>query len=221
MSDDGAWNCGKCGGWIFSFNLCVHDCKPVVPTLDWDWDDDPRKGPLPEGRRRRLRAEGVGPGPEGMRPMKRSGFKPKYPRKEPKQLDACYTIKPKAVACRIEGLADRMSVPVPKVVPVEHEGYRRLVAALPCIACGVHGWSQCAHPNTNKAMAGKTDDRLTFPLCCDRIGARGCHSQFDQGVMLRKSVRREIEPIWGQRTRAKIRAAGAWPTDLPAWNEEE
>ena len=38
----GAWNCAKCGGWIFSFNMCVHDCIPPVPQLEWD-DDSPKE----------------------------------------------------------------------------------------------------------------------------------------------------------------------------------
>jgi hypothetical protein len=115
--------------------------------------------------------------------------------------------------------------PVPKDCAVEHEGYRRLVAALPCKHCGIHGYSQCAHPNTNKAAGKKLiDDRLCFPLCTVHPVAggyvRGCHERFDQGALYTKAVRREIEPAWGADTRAYIVAAGLWPADLEKWDEK-
>ena len=115
-------------------------------------------------------------------------------------------------------------VPIPKENAVEHEGYRRLVAALPCKHCGIHGYSQCAHPNTGKAGGKKLiDDRLCFALCTVHPVAggfvAGCHERFDQGALYPKAVRREIEPAWGADTRAAIRAAGLWPADLPAWEE--
>ncbi|OUM00582.1 hypothetical protein A8M77_21100 [Variovorax sp. JS1663] len=110
--------------------------------------------------------------------------------------------------------------PVPKVVPVEHEGYRRLVAALPCKHCGLVGYSQAAHPNMNKGAGTKTDDRLCFPLCCDRPGVVGCHVAFDQKALFTKEARRLVEAAWGADTRRQILAAGNWPTDLPLWSEE-
>jgi hypothetical protein len=113
---------------------------------------------------------------------------------------------------------------VPKVVPIECEAYRRLVAALPCKNCGIHGYSQAAHPNTNKGAGTKTDDRLCFPLCTvhpeDDGLVPGCHSRFDQGALYSKAVRRELEPVWGADTRRTIEAAGAWPKNLPKWSEE-
>lgn len=99
--------------------------------------------------------------------------------------------------------------PAPKPEPaVRSEAYRRLVAALPCKACGRLG-CQAAHPNTGKGMGMKTDDRLCFPLCPD------CHTQFDQGAMFPKAVRREIELTWAADTRRQITAAGDWPANLP------
>lgn len=104
---------------------------------------------------------------------------------------------------------------VPKAEHIEHEGYRRLVAQLPCIACQC-GPCQAAHPNTGKAMGKKLiDDRLCFPLCADRGDGRpGCHPKFDQGAMFSKAARRAIEPAWGADTRRRIRAMGLWPADL-------
>ena len=115
-------------------------------------------------------------------------------------------------------------VAVPKDEPVRHEGYRRLVAAMPCKHCGIHGYSQAAHPNTGKGAGKKLiDDRLCFALCTVHPVAggyvTGCHERFDQGALYAKAARREIEPAWGADTRAAIVAAGLWPADLPAWNE--
>jgi hypothetical protein len=56
---------------------------------------------------------------------------------------------------------------------VASEPYRRLVALFPCKICGIDGYSQAAHPNTDKGAGIKTDDRLCFPLCCDRPGVQG------------------------------------------------
>lgn len=104
---------------------------------------------------------------------------------------------------------------VAKECAVEHKGYRRLVAALPCKACGIAGLSQAAHPNTGKGAGIKTDDRECFPLCADSPGRLGCHPKFDQGAMFTKAVRREIEQVWAADTRQKIEAAGRWPIGLP------
>lgn len=104
---------------------------------------------------------------------------------------------------------------------VQHEGYRRLVALLPCKACGIGFLSQCAHPNTGKAAGKKLiDDRLCFPLCADSPGRRGCHPRFDQGALYDKRTRRLLEPAWGAETRQEIRKAGLWPADLPEWEED-
>jgi hypothetical protein len=110
--------------------------------------------------------------------------------------------------------------PIEKDNAIEHEGYRRLVAAMPCKHCGIWGYSQCAHPNTDKAGGKKLiDDRLCFALCTVHPVAggfvRGCHERFDQGALYTKAARREIEPAWGADTRAAILVAGNWPADLP------
>lgn len=109
--------------------------------------------------------------------------------------------------------------PVAKDAATEHEGYRRLVAALPCKACGIAGISQAAHPNTGKGAGMKTDDRLCFPLCCDQPGRVGCHGKFDQGAMFDKATRRVLEPVWGADTRRHITAAGNWPANLSQLEE--
>jgi len=110
--------------------------------------------------------------------------------------------------------------PIEKDDTIQHEGYRRLVAAMPCKHCGIHGYSQAAHPNTGKATGKKLiDDRLCFPLCTVHPVAggfvRGCHERFDQGALYPKEIRRAIEPAWGADTRRAIAAAGDWPKNLP------
>lgn len=92
---------------------------------------------------------------------------------------------------------------IPKAVAIHNEDYRRLVAELPCIACGLWGASQCAHSNTDKGGVWKTDDRACFPLCHD--GGNRCHRAFDQGALFPKYVRREKELEWAARTRNKLR----------------
>jgi hypothetical protein len=151
--------------------------------------------------------------------MRRSGIGNSVPR--PSKTYEVYTPRPREAAVRVHDGRARMVVQVPKMEPVRHEGYRRLVALLPCLACGIAQLSQAAHPNTGKGQGLKTDDRECFPLCTDRPLQQGCHPLFDQGVMFPKEQRREIEPVWGRQTRARIRAMGMWPADLPPWPEDD
>jgi hypothetical protein len=110
--------------------------------------------------------------------------------------------------------------PRPKTPTVHSEAYRRLVAALPCVRCGIQGASQAAHPNSDKAKGKKADDRECFPLCAARPMAPGCHFLFDQHHLFARGERSDIERNWGKRTRERILAAGKWPADLPLWSEE-
>ncbi len=106
----------------------------------------------------------------------------------------------------------------PKESPVRSEPYRRLVATLPCMSCGVHGYSQAAHPPpTGKGI--KEDDRKCFPLCCTRYGNRGCHVEYDQYRLIPQERMRDVAEAWGQRTREYIIGIGAWPKKLPAYTE--
>lgn len=102
----------------------------------------------------------------------------------------------------------------PKTEIARSEQYRRVVASMPCIACGC-GPCQAAHPNTGKGMGMKTDDRLCFPLCLR------CHVAFDQGAMFSKAARRAIEPAWGTDTRRRVIANGQWPKGLKQLKERE
>ena len=95
------------------------------------------------------------------------------------------------------------------------EPYRRAVASLPCVICGVPGYSQAAHGGEGKGMGIKACDMKLFPACCDRPGIRGCHSRLDQGALFSKLVRRELEPAWIADTQRKIYSMGLWPQKLP------
>ncbi len=91
----------------------------------------------------------------------------------------------------------------PKDAPVRDEAYRRLVAALPCIACGKRGRSQAAHgPALGRGI--KASDLELFPLCADELGAPGCHTLFDQYVLFDATQRRDMAALWATQTRARL-----------------
>ena len=111
---------------------------------------------------------------------------------------------------------------VPKEAPARSESYRRAVAALPCIHCGIAGHSQHAHANAGKGLGLKTDDRAGFPLCAPRPGIEGCHARFDQYRLLPggRDEQAEAGERWAERTRAAVLEAGVWPDRLPRWGDE-
>lgn len=151
------------------------------------------------------------------KPMNRgSGFK----RPTLERVRSAVVPIPADVAARIAYRAAELN-PAPKADVVRHEGYRRLVAAMACRRCRIFGHGQAAHPNADKGMAMKADDRLCFSLCADRPGVRGCHSLFDQGAVYAKDARRDLEVRWGLETRRHLQAAGIWPADLPAWPADQ
>lgn len=111
------------------------------------------------------------------------------------------------------------SAPRPKSEPVRSEPYRRLVAAMPCKACGIQGCSQAAHPNSGKGLGIKTSDLDCFALCCDRPGVPGCHGRFDRYEFGGKHAQALMEQAWAADTRRQIAAAGMWPATLERWIE--
>ena len=102
----------------------------------------------------------------------------------------------------------------PKENVIRSEKYRRLVAQLPCMSCGIDGYSQAAHPPPT-ANGRKEDDRECFPLCCTRIGELGCHASFDQYKLITKDRMLTMAAIWADRTREKIKQTFGWPKGLP------
>ena len=101
--------------------------------------------------------------------MKRTGFKVQRPpgarlAKVAKQISADYTLRPRPVV-RAEPNAGHRHRAIPKDGPLQHEGYIAQVRRLPCIRCGVVGFSQFCHADEGKGMALKTDCRLGWPGC--------------------------------------------------------
>ena len=102
----------------------------------------------------------------------------------------------------------------PKSAPVRNEPYRRAVASLPCVICGIAGQSQAAHGSgagtaVCKGMGLKSCDLTCFAACVT------CHHQLDQGALFSKAVRHQLEPVWAADTQRKIHATGLWPKNLP------
>lgn len=143
--------------------------------------------------------------------MKRTGFKrPQIERKR-----TVHTPAPAGLAARVSmARADAVAQPVAKDAPVRHEGYRRLVALLPCCICGIDGFSQAAHASTGKGMGLKASDLDLLPACADRPGVRGCHAKLDQGALFTKAARHALEPAWVADTQRKIQTMGLWPANL-------
>lgn len=160
-------------------------------------------------------------------PLKRAAFKSHVPQ----QVDRAERLERRAAAI-LAGASPRHAIMAPtwphrsapkEPAPLRSEAYRRAVASLPCINCGVPGYSQCAHSNSGKGAGIKASDLDSFPLCTVHPGAdgrlvQGCHENFDQGAMFTKAVRRELEPVWAADTQRRILAMGLWPKALPLKN---
>lgn len=154
--------------------------------------------------------------------MRRSTFKPRTPHREardPDRVRAVPTVTPGAFRAP-QPVATTPAEPVNKDAPVRSEAYRRAVASLPCVMCGIAGYSQAAHGSEGKGMGIKASDLTLFPACAPRPGIAGCHAELDQGAKFSKAVRRELEPVWAADTRRKVQAMGLWPKNLPHWPGE-
>ena len=156
--------------------------------------------------------------------MKRTGFRPRTPRREqrdPDRVRSVPTVAPGAFRAP-EPVSEAPAAQVAKAAPVRSEAYRRIVAAMPCIHCGIAGYSQHAHANAGKGKGIKTDDRMGFPLCAARPGVEGCHAAFDQYRLLPggRDEHAEAGERWAERTRAAVLEAGVWPNRLPRWGGE-
>lgn len=128
-----------------------------------------------------------------------------------------------AVVARASSTGPAATVAAPKAPkPARSEPYRRVVAARPCIHCGIEGYSQHAHENEGKAKGAKVDDRQGMPLCCTRPGIEGCHVAFDQYRLLPggRDAHHAAGRAWSAQTRAAILESGQWPKRLPLWADE-
>lgn len=139
--------------------------------------------------------------------MKRSSLASKPPPPRPvRQMD--YQPRPRETV--VVPLRERMVAPAPKVEPWRSEPYRRYQAAKPCMACGISGLGQAAHPNLGKGMGTKTDDRLVFSLCGPSPMRVGCHTAHDLCIDMTRDERREREAGYVARAQAEARRDG-WP----------
>lgn len=95
-------------------------------------------------------------------------------------------------------------VSFPKAVIVRDKAYLRRVASLPCIECGLEGFSQAAHvPPDGKGI--KQSDYETFPLCCDRPGVVGHHTEYDRYKLIPNSQEaRQRGRKWAFLTRERL-----------------
>lgn len=93
--------------------------------------------------------------------------------------------------------------PQPKSGRYVSEQWRRNVASLPCVHCGIEGQTQAAHANhRGKGMSMKAPDCWTFPLCAP------CHREFDQGTGYSKEMRRELADDWIIKTIKELAVRG-------------
>lgn len=120
---------------------------------------------------------------------------------------------PRDMAERISYGTARMSVPVPKVRPVQNAAYMDAVRSLPCIRCGAAPRSQFCHADEGKGTGIKSDCREGWPGCAQ------CHHDIGTARVLDKERRREWEAEAGRATRATINAMGLWPKRLPQWEQ--
>ena len=81
----------------------------------------------------------------------------------------------------------------PKTLTFRSEELRRIVAQLPCVCCGIAGYTQAAHMNLGKGQGIKASDAALAALCADRLGTRGCHAMLDQSGVMDKLERRVFE----------------------------
>ena len=148
--------------------------------------------------------------------MKRSGFKRQMrPKRDPNadRVRSTPTVTPGAFRVP-EPVNNAPAARVEKSAPMRSEAYRRAVASLPCIACGIQGHSQAAHlPPEAKGM--KQSDLLTFPLCCVRVGVPGCHQDYDNYRLFPKHAAMTVGRAWAKDTQRRIQAMGLWPKGLP------
>lgn len=94
-----------------------------------------------------------------------------------------------------------------KAIASEELAYYKAVASLPCVCCGIWGYSQAAHSNRaadGKGLGIKADYKATFPLCCDRPGVVGCHTRHDQCIGMTREEADARTPIYIADTQAKL-----------------
>lgn len=151
--------------------------------------------------------------------LKRTPFKRKVPAayvKPERKPQPLYALTRPFNGCVITGEVNGQ----PKADLVRSEPYRRLVAKLPCIHCGIVGHSQAAHADEGKGGHIKSSDLTCYPACGPRTGVIGCHTLIGSTGAYTRDERRTLEVEYGIRTRQMIRKAGNWPKNIPHLEEQ-
>lgn len=152
--------------------------------------------------------------------MRRTGFKSRAPQlaqRDPDRVRHVPSVTPGAFRAPV-AVSAAPAAHVEKATPVRSQAYLRVVASLPCIACGIQGYSQAAHlPPDAKGM--KQSDLLTFPLCCVRVGVPGCHQDYDNYRLFPKAAAMTVGRAWAKDTQRRIKAMGIWPKGLSVPSE--
>jgi hypothetical protein len=105
--------------------------------------------------------------------------------------------------------------PVAKECASQHSGYMAAVRDLGyCMRCGRSCRPQFCHADQGKGTGIKTDVRRGWPGCVE------CHWLIGTSGTYSKDARRGIEARLGHKTRAAVKAAGAWPARLAMWQNE-
>lgn len=123
--------------------------------------------------------------------MKSSAIQRRTPlRSSPKPVERQERVRPPVTPLKeCRGVYRRVGNAAPVIVAKEQyfhsEAWRRAVASLPCVLCGKHDETQCAHRNEGKAGGKRLmDDCWTAALCV------ACHSAIDQGKDFDREERR-------------------------------
>jgi hypothetical protein len=147
-------------------------------------------------------------------PMHRgSGFKrPERVRAAPAPL------RPATRSGVISMVGDQV-VAIEKENPLVCEAYRKVVRSLPCIRCGILGFTQFCHSDEGKGMGLKTDDRRAWPGCGPHGDTMGCHHYVGTSGSMPRAEKRVFEETSSSITRATVLLLGLWPKNLPLWPE--
>lgn len=101
--------------------------------------------------------------------------------------------------------SEGVCTPDPKILPKRDPQYRRWVASLPCTHCDQEGRTQCAHADEGKGMGTKSSDETCYPACVE------CHAEIGSTGTWSREDRRNLEAIYGARTRLRAMSEGVFP----------
>lgn len=144
--------------------------------------------------------------------MRRTGFKPKYERREAKRMDD-YTARPRPIAAAAATIEPRPVVSVPKHDYVRSEALLVACRSIECQHCGAADGTVCAaHSNWGAHAKGggiKADDNRVASLCS------ACHHQLDQGLLWTEDVKQTVWWLAHCKTVARLLLDRLWPAGVP------